>query len=46
MLIYQALYYVQLVVFQGGGRSQIIDEHDVRAFPAQSARHCLLCFLY
>ena len=47
MLIYQALYYVQLVVFQGGGRSQsFIDEHDVRAFPAQSARHCLLRFLY
>ena len=36
MLIYQALYYVQLIVFQGGGRCQSLT--DVRAFPTQSAR--------
>ena len=40
MLIYQALYYVQLIVFQGGGRFQSLTE--VRAFPAQSARLCLI----
>ena len=36
MLIYQALYFAQLIVFQGGGRFQSLT--DVRGFPAQSAR--------
>ena len=40
MLIYQALYYVQLIVFQCGGRFQSLT--DVRAFPAQSSRVCLI----
>ena len=40
MLSYQALYYVQLIVIQGGGRIQSLT--DVRAFPAQSARVCLI----
>ena len=40
MLIDQALYYVQLIVFQCGGRFQSLT--DVRAFPAQSARVCLI----
>ena len=40
MMIYQALYYVQLIVFQGGVRCQILT--DVRAFPAKSARVCLI----
>ena len=39
-MIYQALYYAQLIVYQGGGRFQSLTE--VRAFPAQSARLCLL----
>ena len=42
MLIYQVLYYAQLIVFQGGGRFQSLT--DVRAFPAQSARLCLIRF--
>ena len=38
-LNYQALYFAQLIIFQGGGRFQrSIDDCDVRAFPAQSAR--------
>ena len=40
MLIYQALYYVQLIVFQGGGRFQRLTY--VRAFPAHLARGCLI----
>ena len=40
MLIYQALYFAQLIVFQGGGRLQSLTY--VRAFPAQSARVCLI----
>ena len=40
MLIYQALYFAQLIVFQGGGRFQSLAV--VRAFPAQSARVCLI----
>ena len=40
MLIYKALYYVQLIVFQCGGRFQSLT--NVRAFPAQSARVCLI----
>ena len=47
MLIYQTLYFAQLIIFQGGGRFQsFIDEHDVRATQAQSASHCLLRFFY
>ena len=38
-LNYQALYFAQLIIFQGGGHFQrSIDDCDVRAFPAQSAR--------
>jgi len=44
MLIYQVLYFAQLIVFQGGGRFQSLT--DVRAFPAQSARLCLLRFVH
>ena len=40
MLIYQALYYVQLIVFQGDGRFQSLT--SVRAFLAQSAKVCLI----
>ena len=43
-MIYQALYYAQLIVYQGGGRFQSLTE--VRAFPAQSARLCLLRFAH
>ena len=39
-LVYQALYFAQLIVFQGGGRFQSLTE--ARAFPAQSARLCLI----
>ena len=42
MLFYQALCYVQLIVFQGGGRFRSLT--DVRAFSAQSARICLFRF--
>ena len=44
MLVYQALYYAQLIVFQGGGRFQSLTV--VRAFPAQSARLCLLRYAH
>ena len=44
MLIYQALYFAQLIVFQGGGRFQSLT--DVRAFPTQSARFCLIRFAH
>ena len=44
MLIYQALYFAQPIVFQGGGRFQNLTE--VRAFTAQSARLCLLRFAH
>ena len=44
MLIYQSLYFAQLIVFQGGGRFQSLT--DVRAFPAQSARLCLIRFAH
>ena len=38
-LVYQALYFAQLIVFQGGGRFQIlIGIHDVRGFPDQLTR--------
>ena len=40
MLIYQALYYVQLIVIQGGGRFQ--SHTYVRAFPGQTARVCII----
>ena len=39
-LVYQVLYFAQLIVFQGGGRFQSLTE--ARAFPAQSARLCLI----
>jgi len=39
MLIYQALCFAQLSVFQGGGRFQSLT--FVRALKAQSARLCL-----
>ena len=42
MLIYQALYFAQLIVFQGGGRFQSFT--DVRAFNAQGVRFRLICF--
>ena len=44
MLISQALYYAQLIVFQGGGRFKSLT--DVRAFPVQSAKLCLLRFAH
>ena len=44
MLIYQALYFAQPIVFQCGGRFQNLTE--VRAFTAQSARLCLLRFAH
>lgn len=44
MLIYQALYFAQLIVFQGGGRFQSLAV--VRAFPAQSARVCLIRYAH
>ena len=44
MLVYQALYYAQLIVFQGRGRFQSLTV--VRAFPAQSARLCLIRFAH
>ena len=44
MLVYQALYFAQLIVFQGGGRFQSLT--DVRAFPTQSARLCLIRFAH
>ena len=40
MLSYQALYYVQLIVIQGGGRFQSLTY--VRAFPGQTVRVCLI----
>ena len=43
-LVYQALYFAQLIVFQGGGRFQSFTE--VRAFPAQSIRLSLLRFAH
>jgi len=43
-LIYQALYFAHLIVFQGGGRFQSLT--DVRAFPAQSARLCLMGYAH
>ena len=39
-LVYQVLYFAQLIVFQGGGRFQSLAE--ARTFPAQSARLCLI----
>ena len=40
MLMYQILYFAQLIIFQGGGRFQSLTV--VRAFPAQSARLWLI----
>ena len=40
MLMYQILYFAQLIIFQGGGRFQSLTV--VTAFPAQSARLWLI----
>lgn len=44
MMLYQALCFAQLVAFQGGGRFQSLTL--VRGLEAQSARLCLIPFLY
>ena len=44
MLFYQALYFAQLIVFQGGGSFQSLT--GVRVFPAQSARLCLIRYAH